>query len=67
MHEHVGRPVGVAVCKCEAHLIRDGQQHSVQLLHKLFEGRPLGGNGMPALTHHHVTTGEKHNMQKLFL
>ena len=36
------------------HLIRDGQQHPVQLLHQLFEGRPLGGNSMPALTHHHV-------------
>lgn len=64
MHEHVGRPVCAAVCEGEAHLVRDGQQHSVQLLHQLFEGRSLGGNGMPALTHHHVATEEKHNMEK---
>lgn len=49
---------------CEAHLVRDGQQHSVQLLHQLFEGRSLGGNGMPALTHHHVAK-EKKKAQKI--
>lgn len=39
---------------CVTHLVRDGQQHSVQLLHQLFEGRPLTGNSVPALAHHHV-------------
>ena len=41
-------------CDIEAYLIRDGQQSFVQLLHKLFECRSLGGNSMPAFTHHHV-------------
>lgn len=45
----------------ETHLVRDGQQHSVQLLHQLFEGRSLGGNSMPALTHHHIAMEKKHN------
>lgn len=53
------------VCVFVAYLIRDGQQHSVQLLHQLFEGWSLGGNSMPALTHHHVATEENHNIKNL--
>lgn len=48
--------------ECETYLVRDGQQHPVQLLHQLFEGGSLGWNSLPALAHHHVATvGEKKN------
>lgn len=48
-----------------SYLIRYGQQHFVQLLHQLFEGRSLGGNSVPALTHHHVAAEEKGNIKKI--
>lgn len=51
--------VNVSVSVFETHLVGDRQQHPVQFLHQLFEGRPLGGNSMPALTHHHVATEKR--------
>lgn len=42
-----------------AHLVRDGQQSFVQLLHQLFERWSLGGNSMPTFAHQHVPAGER--------
>lgn len=35
-------------------LVRNGDQHSVELLHQLFKSRSLRWNGVPALAHQHV-------------
>ena len=58
--------VRVNVSSFETHLVRNGQQSSVQLLHQLLECRSLSGNGVPAFTHHHVAT-EKTRHQELSL
>lgn len=39
----------------EAHLVRNGEQSLVQLLHQLLERRSLVRNGVPALSHQHVS------------
>lgn len=43
----------------ETYLVRNGQEHPVQFLNQLFEGWSLGGNSMPAFTHHHIAAGKK--------
>lgn len=44
----------------ETYLVRNGQEHPVQFLNQLFEGWSLGGNSMPAFTHHHIAAGKKY-------
>ncbi|TNN40508.1 hypothetical protein EYF80_049328 [Liparis tanakae] len=43
-----------------AHLVGVEGQDAVQVLDELLEGRPVGGDGVPAVFHHHVPEREKH-------
>lgn len=38
----------------ETHLVGRHGQAAVQVLHQLLEGGSLGGDGVPAVPHHHV-------------
>lgn len=44
---------------CTSHLVGGQSENAVQVLDQLFECGPVGGDGMPAVLHHHVPEEEE--------
>lgn len=49
---------GRAEHKGSTHLVGAEGEDAIQILHELLEGGSLGGDGVPAVFHHHVPGGE---------
>lgn len=49
-----GRVYSACVIVCASHLVGCQSENAVQVLNQLFECGPVGGDGMPAVLHHHV-------------